>query len=393
MGVFAVRWTRLGWRSAVATLALCLVPAASVGAAQTTALAVRVATPARAVHGSDGREHVEYDLVITNAFTASVGLDSIRVLSGRKLLLALNGTALAEHTFALGVAMPTATIPVSSSVKALVDVVLPRSFGRRVPRRLTERIRYTVPRDAPGRVIVGSTVVRGPTVRIDAQAPIRIASPLYGSGWIDGNGCCGDPTSEHRSLLLPADGSYRTQELFAIDWIREIGGSFFKGEGTKLTDYVCYGAPIHAVANGIVVAAVNNRPEVPPNATTAENPTVQGPPDFGGDRVVERIAPGEYAAYLHMQTGSVRVRVGQRLRTGQVIGLLGNSGNTTAPHLHFGIQDRPDVFASNSLPFEIGSFTVQGTGGAGPRPGTITITGKPHRAILSEPLVRAVYRF
>ena len=65
--------------------------------------------------------------------------------------------------------------------------------------------------------------------------------------------------------------------------IREIGGSYFKGEGTKLTDYVCYGAPIHAVANGIVVAAVDNLPQVPPNTTTAENPTLHGPANFSGN--------------------------------------------------------------------------------------------------------------
>jgi murein DD-endopeptidase MepM/ murein hydrolase activator NlpD len=194
-------------------------------------------------------------------------------------------------------------------------------------------------------------------------------------------------------LFLPADGSYRTPEMFAIDWIREIGGSFMKGDGTKLTDYICYGAPIHAVANGIVVAAVNNRLQVPPNTTTAENPTLHGRADFSGNSVVERIAPGEYAAYAHMQTGSVRVKVGQRMRTGQVIGLLGNSGNTSGPHLHFGIQDSPNVLASDSLPFEIGSFTVQGTAVPGSTPGTLTVTGKPHRATLSEPMEDDVYDF
>jgi hypothetical protein len=98
---------------------------------QTTALAVQVATPARAVHGSDGREHVEYDLVITNAFTVPVGLDSIRVSGDGRLLLALTGQALAAQTFLLAGAEPTTTIPVSSVAKTLVDVVLPRSFGRR----------------------------------------------------------------------------------------------------------------------------------------------------------------------------------------------------------------------------------------------------------------------
>ena len=178
-----------------------------------------------------------------------------------------------------------------------------------------------------------------------------------------------------------------------IDWIREIGGSYFKGDGTKLTDHLCYGAPIHAVANGIVVAAVNNLPQVPPNTTTSENPTLHGPADFSGNSVVERIAPGEYAAYAHMQTGSVRVRVGQRLRTGQVIGKLGNSGNTSGPHLHLGIQDSPGLLASDSLPFEIGSFTVQGTAVPGSTPGRTTVTGKPRGAALSEPLEDDVYDF
>jgi murein DD-endopeptidase MepM/ murein hydrolase activator NlpD len=79
--------------------------------------------------------------------------------------------------------------------------------------------------------------------------------------------------------------------------------------------------------------------------------------------------------------------VGQRIRTGQVIGLLGNSGNTTAPHLHFGIVDGPRFYA-NSLPFALSSFIVQGIAGGGPTPGTVRIIGKPRRATRAGPLVR-----
>ena len=147
------------------------------------------------------------------------------------------------------------------------------------------------------------------------------------------------------------------------------------------------------MANGIVVAAVKNRPEVPPFTTTDKNHTVRKPTDFSGNNVVERIAPGQYAAYVHLQPGSVRVKVGQRLRTGQVLGLLGNSGNSTGPHLHFGIQDSPDILTSDSLPFEIRSFTIQGLGVTGSTPGTITVSGKPRRVTASEPLVRSVFSF
>src|SRR5262249_10926975 len=157
---------------------------------------------------------------------------------------------------------PTATIPVSSTVKTLIDVLLPRSFGRTWPRSLTHVIRYQLPASAPVRVVIATTVVRAPRIQTSRQAPIQIASPLRGPGWINGNGCCADPTSEHRTLLLPSNGSYQTPEMFAIDWIQEVHGRLFTGDGKQNTDWPSFGRPIHAVADGVVVSAINNRAEV-----------------------------------------------------------------------------------------------------------------------------------
>jgi len=123
-----------------------------------------------------------------------------------------------------------------------------------------------------------------------------------------------------------------------------------------------------------------------------DNPTVQTPADFAGDNVVVRIAPHRYAIYAHLQPGSVRVKVGQRLKTGQQIGLLGNSGNTTAPHLHFGVYDGPDPLTSNSVPFGIKRYRFQGNAG-GNTPGQITVTGKPRPKRRSEPLIGSVSKF
>ncbi len=130
-----------------------------------------------------------------------------------------------------------------------------------------------------------------------------------------------------------------------------------------------------------------------PFTTTEKNLTVRNPRDYAGNSVVQRIAPGRYAVYVHLQTGSVRVKVGQRLRTGEVVGLLGNTGNSTGPHLHFGIQDGPDILTSNSLPFEIRSFTVQATARRGRKPGRVVLTGKPRRATSAQPLIGSVYEF
>lgn len=88
-----------------------------------------------------------------------------------------------------------------------------------------------------------------------------------------------------------------------------------------------------------------------------------------------KIRPGVFGHYYHLQPGSVRVEVGQRVRTGQKLGLLGNSGNTTGPHLHFGINDGPSPLTSSSLPFEIDRFRFEGTVAA-PNLDEITVTGK-----------------
>jgi Peptidase family M23 len=61
---------------------------------------------------------------------------------------------------------------------------------------------------------------------------------------------------------------------------------------------------------------------------------------------------------------SVRVKPGDRIRRGDVIGLLGNTGNTSNPHVHFHIMDGPSPLASNGLPFVIVNFTDQGVGTA-----------------------------
>ena len=80
----------------------------------------------------------------------------------------------------------------------------------------------------------------------------------------------------------------------------------------------------------------------------------------GGNHIVVRIGKGRWAFYAHMQPGSMRVRKGDRVRQGQVLGLLGNTGNTDGPHLHFHIMDGPSPLQSNGLPFVYSRFTGQG---------------------------------
>jgi murein DD-endopeptidase MepM/ murein hydrolase activator NlpD len=377
-----------------AACVLAVIAGASLGAPQpaasnTTAVQVSAVGPPQRVHGSDGREHIDYDLVITNSFTAEVALTSLVVRGGGKQLLTLSGDALAAAIRPFGGGGPTTSIAASSSVVVYVDIVLPRSAGRTVPKRLRNRLTYTIPPGAPVEAVIGSRTVNAPDLRVDRRVPIQIAPPLRGGGWASGNGCC-DPSLNHRSTILSANGTYVAPETFAVDYIRVVNGRFYEGEGTQNADWFGYGVPIRAIAGGRVVSVVDDRPEVPPFTVIDDNPTVTKPSQFGGNGVVVKIRPGVFAHYYHLQPGSVRVKVGQRVRIGQKLGLFGNSGNTTGPHLHFGLTDGANPLTSTSLPFEIDRFRFEGTAGPGEAPGDVTLTGKPHDERRSHPLANSV---
>jgi murein DD-endopeptidase MepM/ murein hydrolase activator NlpD len=70
---------------------------------------------------------------------------------------------------------------------------------------------------------------------------------------------------------------------------------------------------------------------------------------------------GRYAFYAHLQPGSLRVHVGDHVKEGQTIALLGNSGNADAPHLHFQVMDRNSPLAAEGLPYVFHRFRIEGT--------------------------------
>jgi hypothetical protein len=126
-----------------------------------TTLEVRVLAPPHVVKGTDGRQHIEYDLAITNVFTSDVTLTSLEVRDQKgRSLLRLEGDALAAVTTEFLGVTPTPTLEPSQAVQTVVDVTLPR--GAQVPARLTHRLRYEFPPDALFHQLIGSRQVDGP---------------------------------------------------------------------------------------------------------------------------------------------------------------------------------------------------------------------------------------
>ena len=156
---------------------------------QTSAILVQPIHDAQVVRGDDGKEHVEYELMVVNVFSDPVTLTSVTVLDpAGKELARIDGATLAAATQALLTKAPAPVVNPSAAVAVDVDLALKPGT---VPKRVTHRIDYTLP-DPQHAVIVdiGDTVVHGPEVAIERRAPIVLAAPLAGDGWMASSGCC-----------------------------------------------------------------------------------------------------------------------------------------------------------------------------------------------------------
>jgi hypothetical protein len=124
------------------------------------------------------------------------------------------------------------------------------------------------------------------------------------------------------------------------------------GGGKGSAGFCGWGREILAPADGVVARARADRPDQPD--PDVSDPKYYAPeyPDGGdpGNHVILDHGAGEFSMLAHMQAGSVRVRVGDRVRQGQVLGLLGSSGDTETPHLHYQLQSGPDWEWADGLP-------------------------------------------
>jgi Peptidase family M23 len=319
-----------------------------------------LATPAP-VTGADGREHVAYEVQLTNSRSLLVTIQRIETLDQRgRVVATLDGPDVQSLVTVIGKG-PGATLDAGQGAFAILEVVAATPGA--VPRSLTHRITVSlemspgVPFDDPNGA-VALTFETAPTVVLDRK-PVVIAPPLRGPSWWDGNGCCAS-RSPHRGAVLAVNGAFYAPERYAIDFVQlDQQGRLFNGPKDQLSSYAFFGQPIYAVADGVVVNRMDGLPEQVPG----KNPTDITAAMAGGNFIVQDIGGGAFAFYAHLQPGSLRFELGQKIRQGQVIGLLGNSGNSDAPHLHFHVMDGPSPLASNGVPYEFNRFDGQGVVG------------------------------
>ncbi len=301
--------------------------------------------------GSDGNTHLVYELWLTNFSGGEADIRLINILGDGMPLATLKRRDIDNRLLPAGTRQPSrGTIAPSAQALLFVHIVLPQ--GSPVPQKLSHQVAAHFDAPPPGHRHITGYLANS---RVDNQPVVTIGSPLHGDRYVSADSCC--DATRHTQAALAVNGQVWVAQRYAVDWEQlDDENRIYAGPREALSSYKIYGQQVYAVASGAVVTAINNQPEQPPGRFPSGLTLDQA----DGNAVIEDLGGGAWAVYAHMQPGSVTVHQGDQILRGQVVGLVGNSGNTIAPHLHFQVGSTPLALASNGLPYEIDSYRITG---------------------------------
>jgi hypothetical protein len=305
------------------------------------------------VVGTDGALHVLYELQLTNtqAVAAPVTRVEVRGVDPRSTVALIEGDELVARLRRLdGQGVTEPVIPASSQLLLLVDLAFAAGD---VPLALQHRITF-----GPTSATASERTSTAARVDLSPTEATTLGPPVDGANWVVTNGCC-TPVTSHRTFILPTDAGLSVAERFAVDFRQmDEAGRFVVDDPNLLENYAGYGANVLSVAPGRVVSIVDTFVEQPPNALPP--PETFTADTNEGNSIVVDLGDGTFAFYGQLQAGSIIVREGDRVRRGQALARLGNSGNSTSPHLHFHLMTGDSVIGADGVPFVLNRFGFSG---------------------------------
>lgn len=301
---------------------------------------------------SAGRTFLMYELYLTNLSGATIDLRRIEVLDADepagKPLAVFEGEQI-DSLLQSSDQSNVRQVKAGATIVVFIQVALDTRVG------LPDRVRH--------RVLTADASVEGAVADTHRNELKILAPPLRGAAWHAYDGPSNDRDNHHRRGLMVLDGRPSISRRYATDWFLTKDGVSFKGDERDRSSYYSYGQPVLAVAGGTVVAARDGMPE-----------NVPGPPnDFqraapitletaAGNTVILDLGGGQFAHYYHLQPGSLRVKTGDRVQSGDVLARIGVSGDSNVPHLHFEVTTSSIPLAGEGVPYVINRYHVKMAG-------------------------------
>lgn len=191
------------------------------------------------------------------------------------------------------------------------------------------------------------------TIKVPEVTKMILSLPINKKGkWLY------EAAEGHQASRFLTEGKSSYPQRFAIDWTYVGDDGYFADDDIKQNkNWKSYGVELISVADGTVV---ETKDEIIENEPLSENMAVKITREtIAGNYIVIDIGNNIYAVYGHLIPNSLKVKIGDKVKKGQVIGLLGNSGNSDAPHLHFHLESKSNAFfGGEGEPYLIKEYTL-----------------------------------
>ena len=310
------------------------------------------------VFTSAGRGYLAYELYLSNFSANPLTLQRLEVLDADSQVsgpvAAFEGQDLDTLLQPIGGPQDGkgSALKIEPGHSLIVFMWVPFEPGAHVPSLLRHRLLTT------------DATVEGAVIGTHHTELKVLRSPVQGSNWLASDAPSNDADNHHRRGIFIFDGRAMISRRYAIDWMQVENGASFSGDARDKQAYYAYGKPVVAVADATVVTARDGLPDNVPGHNTPGHegfsPAVPITMDtLTGNTITLDLGGGQFAYYCHLQPGSVRVKVGERVRRGQVMALIGDSGDAREPHLHFEVTNSPRFLAGDGLPYLIDHFRVK----------------------------------
>ncbi len=244
---------------------------------------------------------------------------------------------------------PIFSDPLGSSKDIQFDKIDSYYFSLQLPIPLEK----SIPKSVCNRLIFNDTIA-GREVIVEGgifsprinEKPLVISSPVKSSGWLFINQ---STNMYHFFTLFFMNGKVGSGERYAADLVKvDDDNEFLKGNSRVNTSYFCYADTLYAIADGEVYFTLDGLPE---NTGDTLSVTFNNLQEYAGNHIILKLDNGYYAVYGHCIPNSLKVKKGDKVKEGMPIALLGHSGNSTMPHLHFSVNDGPDFLMSDAVPY------------------------------------------
>ncbi len=303
------------------------------------------------------RFYLTYELYLTNFYNTDITLDAIQIhdKDTDTPLLGFDKNALRKmirNTCADSAPCDSLVIPPGGM--KLVYLLLPFNSQNDLPKDIIQRVFITKKDDNT------QAELKTLPLKVNKAMTVMVRPPVRGDYWVAMNGLAA--ISPNRVAHMVLNGQNYFAQRYAIDFMQlDLDGKTFQGNEHDNASYYAYGKDVLAVARGTVVAIKNGIPDNKPQLTEKETQKLGkfNLDNMAGNYVVLELSKGIFAFYANLKPDSIKVKVGGKVTEGQVLGQIGNSGQSQLPHLHFQVVDRPSYLAGNGVPYTFTEFWVR----------------------------------